>query len=263
MTDTEFSAEQRRIIKRGLRAASDDSVPLTLYEIDCVHALLAAYGALRAELERLREPVGDDEVRLAIDWCRNGFPSDLDGPMTADLLTRLSRRQADLERELAEATRTSSAQQVINDAGASMSERRCVYRVQDAEGRGPYRPGFSKKWLDEDPRALGLLPWFEEFGTRILIGTEGMHCGSACRSLEQLERWFSPSEIRKLRRFGYSPVSMIADRILAESDIQLVFARHKPLNDGVQLLDWSSTERAQAQEGSKHHEHNHEPDESF
>ena len=52
-----------------------------------------------------------------------------------------------------------------------------IYRIQDAEGRGPYRPGFSNKWLDENPRALGLLPWFEEFGTQILRGTENVAKG--------------------------------------------------------------------------------------
>src|SRR5208282_10475 len=111
-----------------------------------------------------------------------------------------------------------------------------IYRIQDNEGRGPYRPGFSTKWLDDDPRALGLLPWFEEFGTSILRGTEGMHCGSGCSSLKQLALWFSESEFKRLRNFDYSLVAMDVDRILAHSSVQLVFARYKPLNQDVKQM---------------------------
>ena len=35
-----------------------------------------------------------------------------------------------------------------------------VYRVQDADGRGPFKPGFSHQWVEERADHENLLPWF-------------------------------------------------------------------------------------------------------
>lgn len=41
-----------------------------------------------------------------------------------------------------------------------------IYRVQDAEGRGPWRPGFSKYWVcDRDDHDV-LIPWMKECALR-------------------------------------------------------------------------------------------------
>ena len=102
-----------------------------------------------------------------------------------------------------------------------------VYRVQDIEGRGPYRPGFSHKWSDgfEKPPAF-----YEEFGWDILKAAkkgEAMGCGF--RTRDQAHQWFSREEMDRLRVLGYHLVRIEVDRILAESKHQLVFARSKPL----------------------------------
>lgn len=108
-----------------------------------------------------------------------------------------------------------------------------VFRFQDSDGRGPFRPGFSKYWIDDDGPCL-LPPYTEEFGVAIVgaMHATKMHCGCGCRTLEQLNKWFTPSEQRKLRNFGYSIVSIDIDRVIAESENQVVFARRKPLRIG-------------------------------
>lgn len=127
-----------------------------------------------------------------------------------------------------------------------MSER--VYRVQDANGRGPYQPGFSRQWADEDfaPGMMALPTWMEEFGSDLItrLGRPGEHYGSAVRSVEKLSEWFSPTEQRRLAALGFIPVALRANRILAESKNQLVFARQRPLARGALLMPWPSVKVA-------------------
>ena len=111
-----------------------------------------------------------------------------------------------------------------------------VYRVQDSEGRGPWRPGFSKHWVRERDDHANLVPWMQEFGDIIPRGGSGFgkHCGCACKTIEQLRRWFSADEYETLLSFGFQAVQMDIDRVLAESDIQLVFQRQRPLRIGIE-----------------------------
>lgn len=106
-----------------------------------------------------------------------------------------------------------------------------VYRIQDADGRGPWKPGFSKYWVKEREDHNNLIPWFQEFGpvhqTKALVG---LHTGCGCRTQDQLRRWFLPEEYAVLRAAGYAAVRINVDMILAESEIQCVFQRASPLN---------------------------------
>jgi hypothetical protein len=117
-----------------------------------------------------------------------------------------------------------------------------VFRVQDIRGRGPFKPGFSMKWADEDfsPGLLPLPTFMEEFGHDVIdrLGKPGERFGSAVRSPEQLSRWFSPTEQRRLHDFGYRPVKMVADRILAESTNQVLIARKRPFYRDVSIIFW-------------------------
>lgn len=111
-----------------------------------------------------------------------------------------------------------------------------VYRVQDAEGRGPYRPGMSVRWVD-DTDVPPPPTWIAEFGEQVrqqLRPDEYVGCG--VRSLAQLAKWFSRTEMPRLRALGYQLVTLHVDRILGESPNQVVFARRRPLNDGVTLV---------------------------
>lgn len=90
-----------------------------------------------------------------------------------------------------------------------------VYRIQDAEGRGPWRPGFSKFWVeDRDDHDL-LLPWYQQFGRVDQRVLSGMHMGCGCKTVEQLQRWFIPTEYRRLVAYGFHAVQMDVGRILA------------------------------------------------
>lgn len=112
-----------------------------------------------------------------------------------------------------------------------------VYRIQDAEGRGPWRPGFSKFWVeDRDDHDL-LLPWYQQFGRVDQRVLSGMHMGCGCKTVEQLQRWFIPTEYRRLVAYGFQAVQMDVGRILGESDIQCVFERVLPLRLDVRPFD--------------------------
>ena len=74
--------------------------------------------------------------------------------------------------------------------------RRVVYRVQAADGRGPWRPGFSHTWIDGDAPAgrldetiMDLIPI-----AQLAALPRTMHYGCACRSLTALMAWFTPIE---------------------------------------------------------------------
>jgi hypothetical protein len=111
-----------------------------------------------------------------------------------------------------------------------------VYRVQDAEGRGPYRPGMSSRWVDKNDE-LPPPDWITEFGAAIMKDRrpdEFVGCG--VRDLDQLSKWFSPTEMPRLRALGYRLVAMNIDRILAQSTNQIVFARTRPLNRSVTIV---------------------------
>jgi len=112
-----------------------------------------------------------------------------------------------------------------------------VYRVQDADGRGPFRPGLSCWWVQPRPDHQHLVPWMQEFGPEALHRVPqqfGKHFGCACRTLGQLRRWFSAGEYATLRKLGFEAVALEADRVLHESQIQLLFQRRKPLRAGVE-----------------------------
>lgn len=105
-----------------------------------------------------------------------------------------------------------------------------IYRIQDKEGRGPFRPGFSESWIEDRDDHDNLLPWNLEFGVLMVADWEIVACG--CRSKKQLRRWFSRVEYYRLLSLGYASVTLTPSRILAESKIQCVFARVIPLHVG-------------------------------
>ena len=78
-----------------------------------------------------------------------------------------------------------------------------LYRIQDAVGRGPFKPGFSHVWSDDagDARPEPLLLKVAHKIPR------GLYGGSAVRSREQLRKWFTRSEERRLKRLGYHTVA--------------------------------------------------------
>ena len=116
-------------------------------------------------------------------------------------------------------------------------DMRTIFRVQDKDGRGPWKPGFSQTWVEDRPDHDNLPPWTVEFGRIDRQFIVGPAYGSGCLTLEQLQRWFTESEYKKLLACGYRAVKMEVDRVLAESDIQCVFRRYEPLKNDVTEID--------------------------
>lgn len=109
-----------------------------------------------------------------------------------------------------------------------------VYRVQDRDGRGPWKPGFSQVWFTDrtDEEYAALAPWPLEIMHNLRAAGRGRHMGYACETLDQLRRWFTPTEYKTLLRHGYRAVKLEVDAVLARSDMQCAFARSKPLRIG-------------------------------
>lgn len=109
-----------------------------------------------------------------------------------------------------------------------MPER--IFRIQDNEGRGPWRPGFSHLWVKPRPDHDNLPPWMFEFPHIDIKSIESGHFGSGCRNTKQLRRWFTKNEYKTLVNFGFKAVMMDVEEVLAESEKQLLFRRMFPLN---------------------------------
>ena len=116
-----------------------------------------------------------------------------------------------------------------------------VYRVQAFDGRGPWRPGFSQRWIDGDApadrlteTAMDLLP-IEVWPS---LPADMVH-GSACRTLDGLMRWFTPKERAALAALGFHPVQLTVDVVHAESPWQLLVGRKQPFAIGATRLQWN------------------------
>lgn len=120
-----------------------------------------------------------------------------------------------------------------------MPETTRIYRIQDKDGRGPWKPGFSHVWVEQRDDHANLMPSFIEFGQAHIqeIKLLKLHSGVGCLTVEQLKRWFTESEYRTLQLFGYNSVVIKADRLLEQSDRQCVFARSKPLRKSVTVFN--------------------------
>lgn len=115
-----------------------------------------------------------------------------------------------------------------------------AYRVQAADGRGPWRPGFSLTWIETDAPAdrltetvMDLLPIRE---LRNL--PPGMSYGSACRTVDALMRWFTAGEKQRLAQLGFHPVRLNADVVVTESEWQMLIGRRKPFAESATRLRW-------------------------
>jgi hypothetical protein len=119
-----------------------------------------------------------------------------------------------------------------------------VCRIQDAEGRGPYRPGFSRHWSE---RETGPDPVFVAFPgimarARQIVDQRGGAVGCAFRSIREAMYWFSSTEILTLAKLGYSLCWVEAEEILAENADQLVFWSSLPLAKAVRATGWRQPE---------------------
>lgn len=109
---------------------------------------------------------------------------------------------------------------------------RRLFRVQDVDGRGPYRPGFSRLWSSDDGPICR--PWWDELGISLAEAMDmvptGMFGGCAFAELPQLDAWFTADERERLDAFGFFVVRFRPDRIVAATPSQVVFAQNYPLD---------------------------------
>ena len=108
-----------------------------------------------------------------------------------------------------------------------------LYRIQDANGRGPFQPGLSRLWVEPRGNRDHFPPVYEAFPNFMEI-VKSAHAkkqsiGCACQTLEKLNEWFSPVEQMRLQSAGFRVVEFTADHILSETPDQVLFASNKPL----------------------------------
>lgn len=110
-----------------------------------------------------------------------------------------------------------------------------IYRVQDREGRGPWRPGFSQKWVDYTEDKEVLLPSYIEMPGAMDKRTAGYHVGIGCICPDQLRRWFTVKEYITLMSYGFRCVTFMGKAFLGESETQCMFESWKLLaeHDGL------------------------------
>lgn len=105
-----------------------------------------------------------------------------------------------------------------------------ILRVQDKNGRGPFRPGFTKEWCEYNHDLPSFMQEFPDLPSTVhKYHRAGMHLGAGVRGWDGLKRWFSESELEKLRSHGFDVVHVKNCAVVCESENQLVFALSKPL----------------------------------
>ena len=123
----------------------------------------------------------------------------------------------------------------IQHRRAPRSQQCRFYRIQDREGPGPFRPGFSKMWIDTSGPVKALPTWTEEFGTAAAeeAVSAGLTVFSAVRTVDKIRDWFTDAERQRLYGFGFYLVEVPHAIILAESEHQVLCCRELPLTFGV------------------------------
>lgn len=110
-----------------------------------------------------------------------------------------------------------------------------IYRIQDKDGRGPFKPGFTRTWLET---IKDLPAWHDEFGLDVLSNVNDDECcATGVRTQEALKIWFTKAERERLQILGYKPVMIPNVRVIAESPNQILFARKKPLNQNFKNIE--------------------------
>ena len=117
------------------------------------------------------------------------------------------------------------------------------YRIQDASGRGPWRPGLSMQWIDPEKDDTLCPPMqydFPQWSSQVYKAQrQGLSFFGCCvEGISGLHRWFTPSEISRLRMLGFHLVDAEPLTPIAVSPYQIIGASRLPLRM-LPSLDWS------------------------
>ena len=117
-------------------------------------------------------------------------------------------------------------------ADKKQEEKIILYRIQDSDGTGPYKEGFSSSWVEGRDDLKNLKNIYQDFPCfwEKVNSSRNSHFGCACRTPEQLKRWFTKTEYKRLKHRGYRAVKLLAHEIVNESETQVLFGRNQPFN---------------------------------
>lgn len=132
----------------------------------------------------------------------------------------------------------------IPRATLTQANKPTLYRIQDASGRGPWRPGFSVQWIDaekDDSLCPPMMHDFPEWRRLInrAIDRGYMHYGCCVRGVRGVHRWFTPAELSRLRGLGFRLVDATALTVICESQSQIIGASRWPLSY-LPELEWDA-----------------------
>lgn len=114
---------------------------------------------------------------------------------------------------------------------ASAAPEARLVRIQDAQGRGPWRPGFSHRWMTDENPMIGKPIIVEVKDCEKIIDRalrSGLHLGCAVHP-DKLHIWFTQRELRTLAGLGFSLVDASVCKVLAETETQVLIGWQFPL----------------------------------
>lgn len=117
-----------------------------------------------------------------------------------------------------------------------------LFRIQDRDGRGPWRPGFSVQWIDpekDDTLCPPMQVEFQNWQSSIRKAqSRGLsHFGCCVSGVRGLHQWFTPAELNRLRGFGFRLVSASALTPICKGRNQIIGASRLPLSF-LPVVDW-------------------------
>lgn len=105
-----------------------------------------------------------------------------------------------------------------------------LYRIQDKDGRGPFKPGVTHQWSETNYRLPSVMLDFPNLQEKLKpYHKRGLNVGCAVRG-NRLDEWFSKNEQVKLKMLGYQIVTIEDYEIVCESASQVIFASKKKLS---------------------------------
>lgn len=110
-----------------------------------------------------------------------------------------------------------------------------VYRIQDKEGRGPFKPGYTETWLDSDRTYFPKAPIREQLWIQKIADPE-LRLAFACETIEQIKNWVSKTEYERLKKDGYNVVKIAVDKIW-KLDGQLIVGRKKQYRKQAEIIN--------------------------
>jgi hypothetical protein len=105
-----------------------------------------------------------------------------------------------------------------------------LWRVQDRDGRGPWRPGFSDVWMTDATPTVGRAI-LQERGIKPIIARAhraGLYLGCAFRPARQ-RLWFADGDMSRLWQLGFRVADASKCDVLFENEQQALIGCQFPL----------------------------------